>query len=56
MDTATEEKLRIEDKQRQNARQRETQGTYFRSRFFKLNTANEYEFSLAKRYTLLHEV
>ncbi|KAI9264348.1 hypothetical protein BDA99DRAFT_509088 [Phascolomyces articulosus] len=43
MDTATNEKMWIEDKQRADAKERQIQGTQFKSRFFRLNpSTNEY--------------
>ena len=42
-ETETNEKMLIEDQQRENAKEREKQGTSFQSRFFQLNdTTKEY--------------
>jgi hypothetical protein len=44
MDTATEEKTIIEDKQREDTKRRELEGKVFQSKFFNLVQGEQYEF------------
>ncbi|GAA5814643.1 hypothetical protein MFLAVUS_008142 [Mucor flavus] len=44
MDTATDEKTRIEDKQREDTKRREASGKEFESKFFNLVYGDQYEF------------
>lgn len=44
MDTATDEKTRIEDKQREDSKRREASNKEFESKFFNLVHGDQYEF------------
>lgn len=44
MDAATDEKTRIEDKQREDTKRREASGKEFESKFFNLVYGDQYEF------------